>query len=86
MKPGVTCQKLIFLNKISPVIEKTHLFIQVCDVPTDAEKRLCEGAEWVIGCANPMFLLVDNSDSPSVVEQLQQGHGSGCYTFISKHS
>ena len=31
---------------------------------------------------NPMFLLVDNSDSPSVVEQLQQGHGSDCYTFI----
>ena len=25
-------------------------------------------------CINPMFLLVDNSDSPSLVEQLQQGH------------
>ena len=36
-------------------------------------------------CANPMFLLVDNSDSPSVVEQLQQGHGSDCYTFIRDH-
>ena len=36
--------------------------------------------------ADPMFLLVDNSDSPSVVEQLQQGHGSDCYTFISDHS
>ena len=36
--------------------------------------------------ANPMFLLVDNSDSPSAVEQLQQGHGSDCYTFISDHS
>ena len=36
--------------------------------------------------ANPMFPLVDNSDSPSVVEQLQQGHGSDCYTFISNHS
>ena len=37
-------------------------------------------------CTNPMFLLVDNSDSPSVVEQLQQGCGSGCYTFISSCS
>ena len=36
--------------------------------------------------ANPMFLLVDNSDSPSVVEQLQQGYDSGCYTFISSRS
>ena len=26
MKPAVTCQKLVSLNKISPVIEKTHLF------------------------------------------------------------
>ena len=25
MKPGVTCQKLASLNKISPVTEKTHL-------------------------------------------------------------
>ena len=33
--------------------------------------------------ADPMFLLVDNSDSPSVVEQLQQGCGSDCYTLIS---
>ena len=24
------------------------------------------------GCTNPMFLLIDNSDSPSIVEQLQQ--------------
>ena len=29
-------------------------------------------------CINPMFLLVDNSDSPSLVEQLQQGCGSSC--------
>ena len=27
MKPGVTCQKLVSINKISPIIEKTHLFI-----------------------------------------------------------
>ena len=33
-------------------------------------------------CTNPMFLLVDNSDSPSVVEQLQQGCDSGCYTLL----
>ena len=26
---------------------------------------------------------VDNSDSPSIVEQLQQGCNSDCYTFIS---
>ena len=26
---------------------------------------------------------VDNSDSPSIVEQLQQGLSSDCYTFIS---
>ena len=36
--------------------------------------------------ANPMFLLVDNSDSPSVVEQLQQGYDFDYYTFISDHS
>ena len=29
MKPGVTCQKLVSLNKTSPVIEKTHLFIRL---------------------------------------------------------
>ena len=34
-------------------------------------------------CTNPMFLLVDNSDSPSVVEQLQQGCDSGCYTLLA---
>ena len=34
-------------------------------------------------CTNPMFLLVDNSDSPSVVEQSQQGHGSSCYTLLA---
>ena len=33
-------------------------------------------------CTNPMFLLVDNSDSPSLVEQSQQGHGSSCYTLL----
>ena len=27
MRLGVTCRKLVSLNKISPVIEKTHLFI-----------------------------------------------------------
>ena len=31
MKPGVTCQKLVSLNKISPVTEKTHLIhINLC--------------------------------------------------------
>ena len=34
-------------------------------------------------CTNPMFLLVDNSDSPSLVDQLQQGHDSGCYTLLA---
>ena len=29
---------------------------------------------------------VDNSDSPFIVEQLQQGWSSDCYTFISDHS
>ena len=32
---------------------------------------------------NPMFLFVDNSDSPSVVEQSQQGCGSSCYTLLA---
>ena len=32
---------------------------------------------------NPMFLLVDNSDSPFVGEQLKQGHDSGCYTLLA---
>ena len=40
----------------------------------------------MVHCANHMFLLVDNSDSPSIVEQLQQGRGSDCYTIISGHS
>ena len=31
MKPGVTCQKLVSLNKISLVIEKIHLFIEKQD-------------------------------------------------------
>ena len=34
-------------------------------------------------CTNPMFLLVDNSDSPSVVEKLQQRCDSGCYTLLA---
>ena len=34
-------------------------------------------------CTIPMFLLVDNSNSPSVVEQLQQGCGSGCYSLLA---
>ena len=34
-------------------------------------------------CINPMFLLIDNSDSPSTVEQLQQGCDSGCYTLLA---
>ena len=34
-------------------------------------------------CTNPMFLLVDNSDSPSLVEQSWQGHGSSCYTLLA---
>ena len=32
---------------------------------------------------NPMILLIDNSDSPSIVEQLQQGHSLDYYIFIS---
>ena len=38
------------------------------------------------GCTNPMILFMANSDSPSIVEQLQQGHHSDCYTFISDSS
>ena len=34
-------------------------------------------------CTNAMFLLVDNSDYPSLVEQSQQGHGSSCYTLLA---
>ena len=34
-------------------------------------------------CTNPMFPLVDNSDSPSIVEQLQQGCHYGCYTLLA---
>ena len=56
----------------------------------------CKGAEWLImwlvcmnlqypryDCTNHMFLLVDNSDSPSVLEQSQQRHGSSCYTLLA---
>ena len=34
-------------------------------------------------CSNSMFQPVDNSDSPSLVEQSQQGHGSSCYTLLA---
>ena len=45
---------------------------------------MCKGAvfAWCY-CTDPMFLLVDNSDSPSLVEQLQQGCDSGCYTLLA---
>ena len=44
-------------------------------------EHCCKGAECV--GIDPMFLLVDSSDSPSVVEQLQQGHDAGCYTLLA---
>ena len=34
-------------------------------------------------CTTPMLLLVDNSDSPSIVEQSQQGCDSSCYTLLT---
>ena len=34
-------------------------------------------------CNNPMFLLVYNSDSSSLVKHSQQGHGSSCYTLLA---
>ena len=34
-------------------------------------------------CTNPMFLLVDNKDSPSLVDQSQQGCGSSSYTLLA---
>ena len=34
-------------------------------------------------CTNPMFLLVDNSDSPSVVEQSQQGCDASCNSLLT---
>ena len=48
---------------------------------------MCEGAVWVVlfcynnNPNNPMFLLIDNSDSPSIVEQLSQGPGLVYNTF-----
>ena len=41
-----------------------------------------------VGCYNislqyPMFLHVDNSDSPSIVEQSQQGHDFSCYALLA---
>ena len=30
---------------------------------------------------DPMLLFLDNSDSPSIVEQQSQGPGSACNTF-----
>ena len=35
---------------------------------------------------NPMLLLMDNSDSPSIVEQLSQGPGLVYNTFIDNSS
>ena len=35
---------------------------------------------------NPMFLFMDNSDSPSIVEQLSQGLSFSYNTFISDSS
>ena len=34
-------------------------------------------------CIIPMFLLVDNSDSPSIVEQSQQGCDSNCNSLLT---
>ena len=34
-------------------------------------------------CITPMFLLVDNSDSPSIVEQSQQGCDSSCNSLLT---
>ena len=34
-------------------------------------------------CTNLMFLHVDNSGSPSIVEQSQQRHDSSCYTLLA---
>ena len=34
-------------------------------------------------CITPMFLLVDNSDSPSIVQQSQQGCGSSCNSLLT---
>ena len=34
-------------------------------------------------CITPMFLLVDNSDSPSIAEQSQQGHVSSCHFLLT---
>ena len=44
---------------------------------------ICKGAECYVGGVVSYDPAVDNSDSPSIVEQLQQGHSSDCYTFIS---
>ena len=34
-------------------------------------------------CITPMFLLEDNSDSPSIVEQSQQGCDSSCNSLFT---
>ena len=34
-------------------------------------------------CITPMFLFVNNSDSPSIVEQSQQGHDSSCNSLLT---
>ena len=34
-------------------------------------------------CTNPMFLHIDNSGSPSIVEQSQQGCDSSCHTLLA---
>ena len=34
-------------------------------------------------CIIPMFLLVDNSDSPSIGKQSQQGHDSSCNSLLT---
>ena len=40
----------------------------------------------IMYCSHIMVLcslLVDNSDSPSIVEQLQQGHSSSCNSLLT---
>ena len=48
----------------------------------------CEGAynKMFVVCNNPMLLVLDNSDSPSIVEQLSQGPSLVYNTFISDSS
>ena len=67
-------------------ILKAKKNMKFCEAPTDCEVLSCSVKVqygWFSFCYNnnPILLIMDNSDSPSIVEQLSQGPGFVYNTF-----